>query len=170
MGSRCFLAVAVLLAVAGCGVGPEGLDGSGDLASVEQAAKPANPCATVLCPAGTVCKKQGNHAVCVPPGNGNPCNTDADCRLFADYCTGCDCRALRQNAPNPTCSGPGVRCFADPCMNKAAVCRGGSCVVADAPAGEACGPTTCAAGQVCCNASCGICTDPGMFCTQQACL
>lgn len=32
-----------------------------------------------------------------------------------------------------------------------------------------CGNTTCTGGQVCCNASCGICTDPGMFCTQQAC-
>jgi hypothetical protein len=36
--------------------------------------------------------------------------------------------------------------------------------------GEACGNNTCKVGQVCCNASCGICTDPGMFCTQQACL
>jgi hypothetical protein len=35
--------------------------------------------------------------------------------------------------------------------------------------GEPCGNTTCAVGQVCCNASCGICTEPGMFCTQQAC-
>lgn len=36
--------------------------------------------------------------------------------------------------------------------------------------GEPCGPVTCAAGEVCCNASCGICTPPGYFCTQQACL
>lgn len=35
--------------------------------------------------------------------------------------------------------------------------------------GLSCGPTTCPAGQVCCNASCGICTNPGWFCTQQAC-
>ena len=35
--------------------------------------------------------------------------------------------------------------------------------------GTACGPSTCAAGQVCCNASCGICTEPDGFCTQQAC-
>jgi hypothetical protein len=34
---------------------------------------------------------------------------------------------------------------------------------------EACGPNTCAVGQVCCNASCGICTEPDGFCTQQAC-
>jgi hypothetical protein len=33
-----------------------------------------------------------------------------------------------------------------------------------------CGPTICSEGNVCCNFSCGICTAPGMFCTQQACL
>src|SRR5207253_74260 len=33
-------------------------------------------------------------------------------------------------------------------------------------AGTACGPSICPAGQVCCNASCGICTEPGGFCTQ----
>lgn len=35
--------------------------------------------------------------------------------------------------------------------------------------GEACGPATCRAGEVCCNESCGICTKPGGFCTQQVC-
>ena len=35
--------------------------------------------------------------------------------------------------------------------------------------GEDCGPTVCGAGQECCNASCGICTEPGGFCTQQVC-
>ena len=35
--------------------------------------------------------------------------------------------------------------------------------------GEACGSTTCGAGLVCCNASCGICTKPGMACIQRAC-
>lgn len=37
------------------------------------------------------------------------------------------------------------------------------------PSGEPCGDVTCGAGLVCCNASCGICTEPGMMCTQQAC-
>jgi len=35
--------------------------------------------------------------------------------------------------------------------------------------GQACGKNTCAAGQVCCNASCGICTEPGGVCIQLAC-
>lgn len=32
-----------------------------------------------------------------------------------------------------------------------------------------CGLSTCEAGEVCCNASCGICTPPDGFCTQQIC-
>jgi hypothetical protein len=35
--------------------------------------------------------------------------------------------------------------------------------------GEACGDVTCPSGQVCCNESCGICTAPGGFCTEQFC-
>jgi len=55
------------------------------------------------------------------------CTTDGDCRLVADYCTGCDCRVLAKGDPEPTCSGPGVKCFADPCMTKTAVCDAGKC-------------------------------------------
>lgn len=36
-------------------------------------------------------------------------------------------------------------------------------------AGVKCGARTCEAGLVCCNASCGRCVQPGMFCTQEAC-
>jgi hypothetical protein len=35
--------------------------------------------------------------------------------------------------------------------------------------GETCGPVTCPADQVCCNASCGICTAPGDGCIALAC-
>lgn len=38
------------------------------------------------------------------------------------------------------------------------------------PTGERCGFATCAAGEVCCNESCGICTAPGGACTQAECL
>lgn len=34
---------------------------------------------------------------------------------------------------------------------------------------EVCGDVRCASGEVCCNASCGICTEPGGFCIQLAC-
>ena len=69
---------------------------------------------------------------CVPDVH-TQCTTDADCRLFSDYCTGCDCRSLSTNDPDPTCPGPGVRCFADPCMNKTAVCLNGLCAQVPSP-------------------------------------
>lgn len=34
---------------------------------------------------------------------------------------------------------------------------------------EQCGTVVCPPGLVCCNASCGICTEPGGFCIQIAC-
>jgi hypothetical protein len=35
--------------------------------------------------------------------------------------------------------------------------------------GEPCGTATCTGGQLCCNESCGICTEPDGACTQQLC-
>ena len=69
---------------------------------------------------------------CGSPVPTSECTTNADCRLFDDYCSGCDCRALSTSTPNPTCSGPGVRCFAQPCMGKTATCSAGRCVVSTA--------------------------------------
>jgi hypothetical protein len=38
-----------------------------------------------------------------------------------------------------------------------------------APDSGTCGSAICAPGTFCCNASCGICTPKGVFCTQQTC-
>ncbi|HQY62385.1 MAG: hypothetical protein IPF92_18815 [Myxococcales bacterium] len=119
-GSVCF-GVVTALAVVGCAAEVD--EGTG---TSEEALKGTNACALVRCASGTHCEVQKRRAVCVAdPG----CVTDADCRLFSDYCTGCDCRALTQSAPDPTCAGPGVRCFADPCGNKVAACVAGACVI-----------------------------------------
>jgi hypothetical protein len=40
----------------------------------------------------------------------------------------------------------------------------------DGATGESCGPVTCGAGLVCCNASCGICTEPDGSCAAIACV
>lgn len=40
---------------------------------------------------------------------------------------------------------------------------------ATAGSGPQCGAVTCAAGTECCNASCGICVEPGMACHQMFC-
>jgi hypothetical protein len=37
------------------------------------------------------------------------------------------------------------------------------------PGSVKCGNNVCTGGDICCNASCGICTKPGMFCIQIAC-
>jgi hypothetical protein len=109
----------------------------------------SRPCASSLsCPKGTQCTTE--LGVCNrPPGCDRPgaicpdvcygtcdkpvvasaCTTNADCRTFSDYCTGCDCRALSTSDPDPKCKGPGVQCFVDPCLNKTAVCEYGRCVL-----------------------------------------
>jgi hypothetical protein len=46
---------------------------------------------------------------------------------------------------------------------------GGSAGSAEDGRGPRCGEARCDRGQVCCNESCGICTEPGGFCTQQFC-
>jgi predicted small lipoprotein YifL len=61
---------------------------------------------------------------------GSSCSVDSDCRLFDDYCTGCDCRALAKSEADPKCSGPGVRCLVAPCANKTATCKSGRCALA----------------------------------------
>ena len=102
-------------------------------------------CGPVTCPIDQTCCN-ASCGICTPPGGGcikilcqppkpdggaggGACQTDSDCRLFDDYCTGCDCRSLAKGEPDPKCSGPGVRCFAQPCARKTAACEAGHCVV-----------------------------------------
>ena len=68
------------------------------------------------------------------PAPAPACTKNDDCRLFASYCeeAPCACRALSPRDPSPKCLGgapPSVKCFADPCMKKAAECQSGACVV-----------------------------------------
>jgi len=73
---------------------------------------------------------------------------------------GADCGGLCE------CSGAAVLCITGTIFND----DPNVCACEPAPGGgEACGPNTCAKGQVCCNESCGICTEPGGFCTEQFC-
>lgn len=81
-------------------------------------------------------------------GTGGACQLDQDCRLFDDMCTGCDCRALAQGDPNPTCPTQGVQCLVQPCAGKRAACEAGQCVVRPAAGTLAwywtCGDPVCA--------------------------
>ncbi len=98
-----------------------------------------DPCAKVRCKSGTHCEAAGESAQCV---------TDASCEL--------DCAA------GSHCELVAVQCVRAPCPPVE------ECVL-DEVGGTACGDVTCGEGQVCCNASCGICTAPDMACIQTAC-
>lgn len=96
-------------------------------------------CGNTVCGPGTSCCNP-SCGICVPPGVGctkqlcvaPPCTKDSDCKSIADYCTGCDCRALHKTQELPVCAGPGVQCFADPCQNRASRCVNSQCMVAPA--------------------------------------
>ncbi|HKU37193.1 MAG TPA: hypothetical protein VJR89_03580 [Polyangiales bacterium] len=95
------------------------------------APRPIGGCSVILCPKGTVCEESCGQARCVPVPKPE-CVTDADCRLFSDYCEGCNCVALGDGEPDPKCSGNVVQCLVDPCRNLQARCEYGSCVAGDA--------------------------------------
>jgi len=68
-----------------------------------------------------------------PAPGGAKCSTDADCHTFASYCAEapCACRVLGKGEGDPKCAGAGpkVNCLVNPCMNKAAHCQSGACVL-----------------------------------------
>ena len=98
------------------------------------------PCGNTFCTGSDYCCNAncGNCApkgaaciaiACEPPSTW-ACNSDADCQISADYCTGCDCRALGPGGTVSTCPSGGVQCLMDPCASKVARCSAGQCVVA----------------------------------------
>jgi hypothetical protein len=123
-----------------CGLTLGVLAGCSGAVTVPADGGPANgvQCGTNACVAGEFCCNE-SCGICAPAGGSctmqqclqprAECKTDADCRTFSDYCTGCDCRALSNSAPPPVCEGPRVECFADPCMRKVAACENGACVL-----------------------------------------
>ncbi len=79
-------------------------------------------------------------------------------------CEGIDCKE------GTHCALVEVQCVQAPC-ERVAECVPDELEAVPLPEGQgqACGKNTCAQGQVCCNASCGICTEPGGVCIQLAC-
>lgn len=90
----------------------------------------AASCATIRCREGYVCEEGRFGARCVPaPTPPGACRADEDCRLEANYCTGCDCVALADGEVLPKCPGTPVQCLVDPCRQSEAQCQDGQCVV-----------------------------------------
>lgn len=52
------------------------------------------------------------------------CRVDADCRLFASFCSTAPCRCipLRATDRDPVCTAMPVSCLVDPCDRKTAAC------------------------------------------------
>jgi hypothetical protein len=147
---------------------------------------PEDPCAAVQCKAGMHCQVSDSDAVCLPdaPGCGGfvgtPCpgagqcvdDSSDDCdpdRGGADCAGLCQCEALGLCVAGKVWDGAPSVCGCVPATNPCAatlcptntrceVSDGGAVCVSNGKL--TCGPTTCADGSVCCNASCGICTAP----------
>jgi hypothetical protein len=127
-------------------------------------------CAAVLCPVWTRCDESSGTARCIPFGP--PCGGKAD--------LACPGAGTCVDDPEDNCDpdrGRGKKNCPGICQcNAIGLCIEGyrwesspfvcGCVPEEA---VTCGPTLCPVGQVCCNASCGICTEPEGSCIQIAC-
>jgi hypothetical protein len=113
MRSILSVAAGLMLALAACEAGPDGESGSNDETSVQGVA---------------VFRPDGGVKLPVQPPSGR-CVVDSDCRIFADYCGGCNCRALPKDfVVIQGCQGHFVACFRDPCGGNKAACERGTCV------------------------------------------
>ncbi len=100
------------------------------------------------------------------------CKTDRHCKVTEVQCVRAPCPPLVECVLNDEGGAPGCELIdcrpGDKCVEDAS--GAGSCVADGGGEGVACGKGTCAAGDVCCNESCGVCTPPGGACTQQVCI
>lgn len=55
-------------------------------------------------------------------GSAASCTSATQCKLFSSSCDGCTCIPLHVSEPDPPCNGTEVSCFADPCLQKVAIC------------------------------------------------
>lgn len=145
-------------------------------------------CGKSVCAKGEVCCNP-SCSTCVAPGQGctkQLCvDEPAGEKVFCGGIAGFQCAGGGQCVDDPSDSCDPKRGGADcggmcVCTKGPSPCPGSSrwnpspkvcgCEPTDSAGGtgERCGANTCATGQVCCNASCGVCT-PGGACTQQLC-
>jgi hypothetical protein len=125
-------------------------------------------CAAVLCPVWTRCVESGGTARCVAYGPACGGKAGTDCpgagTCEDDPTDDCDPGRGKKKCPSVCqCNAIGLCVEGYRWESSPFVC---GCVPEEA---VTCGPTVCPVGQVCCNASCGICTEPGGVCIQIAC-
>lgn len=117
--------------------GMQDMDAGAGCISAEGGMCGGNTRAPCACAAGLVCTPDASSSL--PPGDvggtcqraksTGACQTNADCRAQADYCTGCDCVALGPGEVVRECAGPGVNCLVEPCGSKTARCVSGKCAM-----------------------------------------
>ena len=123
-------------------------------------------CDLVRCPGGTTCVEANGTVWCRPDGpacgkNNMVCPGAGTC--IDDPTDNCDPDRSKKGCPGVCeCNATGLCIEGYHWDSSPSVC---GCV----PDGEPCGPVTCAAGLVCCNESCGICTEPGGGCIKIFC-
>jgi hypothetical protein len=125
--------------------------------------------AGVACPGGGLCVDDPDDG-CDPESGGADCSGHCACNALGLCVEGmvwdsspyvCNCVSETYDPCIATLCPVGTTC-----VNQNGE---GVCVSPDAGAGERCGEEQCGPGLVCCNSSCGICTEPGGVCIQIAC-
>ncbi len=160
--------------VCGCDGRTYGNDCEAAAAGVSIAA--AGACPSVFCGgfAGIPCPGAGQ---CVddPSDDCDPENGGADCGGVCECLATARCIQGYHFDPSPqVCACVPDTPELDPCARVRCMagthCEASGGVASCVPdGGEPCGETTCGPGTYCCNASCGMCVKPGMFCIQIAC-
>jgi hypothetical protein len=122
---------------------------------------PDGMCTQQVCEEDTGGAPTGQGGASPPPGSGSPVsgvvNGEPPVDEGAMTCANVRCMA------GTHCEMVQVTCVRAPC-NPVPECKPDV-----AAGGVACGKNTCGPGQTCCNASCGICTDPGKGCIKMFC-
>ena len=173
---KAFALVTVVMGAAACFVTPE-------------VAPDPLQCGDVTCASGLACCNE-SCGICTPVGGqcadivcdddyncaDVDCGAGAHCEMVEVQCVAPPCDPIPNCVPDeelqPSCDGvvcgAGLHCeMVQPTCATTAPCYPAPQCVPDP--GVPCGDVNCAPGLVCCNESCGICTPPGAFCTQQVC-
>jgi hypothetical protein len=121
------------------------LDAGSTTSADAGAGSPTHACAATTCPVDTYCDDITGTAKCIssPSCNTVKCAAGTMCQLVTVQCIRAPCPAQPQCVPSTSSGSDG---------------------------GVACGKHTCATGQRCCSASCGICGSAGGACPAIACV
>lgn len=166
-----FLLLAGFLGISACSRGnapsqgePSATPSTGEEALEAVEPSPLGPeCGRTSCNVGDVCCN-ASCGICTPPDGMCTQQVCLEEEPAAGEPTGITCVNVRC-ASGTHCEMVEVQCIRAPC-NPVPQCTPH---VPSPESGASCGQNTCAAGQECCNQSCGICTDPGKGCIKLFC-